>query len=168
MSLQIAELSQCEQSNGGGGEKGAGRCSSRRIGPVDPVGDVQTTEDPVVSRVLEDVTSRHGGIGEAVDEKSFELTLEEVQEEQDAGECLGVRCGTGIGVEVWPEEVEERVNEHWAEIFNNKDGLPCYLRTEVLDQQNTVILQAGSLNSEVLGIGNDGAITIVGEAKSMH
>lgn len=75
--------------------------------------------------ILENVESRHRGVAEAVDEQRFELALEEVEGEEDAGEGLQVGgLGRRVGVDVGAGEVEERVDEEGAEVFDDEDGSP--------------------------------------------
>lgn len=81
--------------------------------------------------VLEDVECGHGRVAEAVHEDGLELALEEVQGDQDAGDDLqlGGWAG-GIAVDVRAQDVEEeRVDEEWAEVFNDEDGAPGDLKT---------------------------------------
>jgi hypothetical protein len=78
-----------------------------------------------VGGILKNVEGRHGGIAEAVDEEGFEFAFEEVEGDEGAGEGLeGRGSGAGGFVDVGSGEVEERVDEEGAEIFDDKDGAP--------------------------------------------
>lgn len=59
--------------------------------------------------VFEDVEGGHGGRAEAVDEKGFELTFDEVETDQGEGECLQVGRTGAAGCR-GEDEVEERVD----------------------------------------------------------
>lgn len=60
-----------------------------------------------------------------MDEEGFELAFEEVEGQEDAGEGLQVGgLGRRVGVDVGACEVEERVDEEGAEVFDDEDGSP--------------------------------------------
>ena len=78
--------------------------------------------------VLEDVKDGHGGGAEAVDEEGFELALGEVDHDEDQRERLEVGCATACGAGVGEVEVEEGMDQEGAEIFDEEDCAPLYLR----------------------------------------
>lgn len=155
----VGELGEEEQSDGsvenslvGSGLKSLGPPRSRHDtgGNVQPVGQVEPRENPVVSAVLEDIESGHGGRGEAVDKDGLILALQEVEEDQGANELLSLgRWGndaggsrvdgsgevahgveSGGGVEVRTERSEEkRVDEKGSEVLDEEDGAPGNLGT---------------------------------------
>ena len=90
MVAQVAQLANNEESDCETCDQRVRRAGGRSGRRVDPVSNVGTTEDPVVSRVLEDVARRHGSTGEAVYEDSLELALSKVQCQHDAGQPLQV------------------------------------------------------------------------------
>lgn len=95
---------------------------------VDEVRNKHARQRPVVPRVLHDIERRHGGIAKAVNEQRLQLALEEVQRDGDTRHRLQVRrLSRGVFVDVRSEEVEEWVDEEWAEVFDDEDGSPCYL-----------------------------------------
>lgn len=83
-------------------------------------------------RVLEDVEDWHRGIGEAVDEDSFQLALDKVEDDKCEGKqlCAGSwrYRSTVMAIEKGTDEVDERVDEDRTEVFNQEDCSPCYLR----------------------------------------
>jgi hypothetical protein len=155
----VGELGEEEQSDGsvenslvGSRIKSLGPPRSRHDtgGNVQPVGQVESGENPVVSAVLEDVESGHGGGGEAVDKDGLILALQEVQEDQGANELLslgrrgddtgggrvdgsgqvahGVPGGSGVEVRTERSE-EERVDQKGSEVLDEEDGAPGNLGT---------------------------------------
>ena len=67
-----------------------------------------------------------------MDEESFELALEEVEDNHPEGEGLQGRRALvegREGVDVRAEVVNERVDEERAEVFDDEDGTPGDLRT---------------------------------------
>jgi hypothetical protein len=63
-------------------------------------------------------------------EDRFELTLEEVEGDSEARECLQHRrVGGSILVDVWSEQVEEWMDDDGAGVFDYEDCPPCDLRT---------------------------------------
>ena len=78
-------------------------CSGSGVRAEDPVGDVETSQDPVVGAVLDDVAGGHGSAAKAVHEDGLKLALEEVHAQQSADQELGVGGGGDL-VEV---EVQE-------------------------------------------------------------
>lgn len=92
---------------------------------VDKIGGEDAGEEPVVSGVFENVECWHSAIAEAVDEEGLELALDEVQRNQQARERLqGGGFGGGVGVDVWSEEVEERVDQKRPNVLDHEDGAP--------------------------------------------
>lgn len=68
----------------------AQRGASSVPGAIDPVGEIETGEEMVVGRVLEQVAEGHGAVREAVDKHGLVLALQEVQhhhDESDAKSC---------------------------------------------------------------------------------
>jgi hypothetical protein len=63
-----------------------------------------------------------------VDEERLELTLDEVQGDQDARNRLKLGWLAGdAAVDVWAEVVEQRVDEEWSEILDDEYSPPCDL-----------------------------------------
>jgi len=100
--IEVEDLAESENSKTGIHESLVGlRCSGGSVRTEDPVGDIETGQHPVVSAILEDVASRHGGAAEAVHEDSFILALQEVQGQKDADQELSVGgSGNSVVVEV--------------------------------------------------------------------
>ena len=67
--------------------------------------------------VFENVGGGHGGGAESVDEEGFEFAFEEVEDDEGEGEGLE-GGGTGAGGCAGEYEVEERVNQEGAEVFD--------------------------------------------------
>ena len=86
-----------------------------------------------MSAVLENITGRHGGIAEAVDEDRFELAFQEVDAQKGADQELrvgGVRKRLPeVVVDVVPQRKEEKGGDQKrTEIFNDEHGPPSNLR----------------------------------------
>lgn len=70
-------------------------------------------------RVLEDVESGHCGGAEAVDEKGFEFTFDEVEENEGKGEVVGKGGGqVPFGGAVVIVGEEEGVDQEGSEVFD--------------------------------------------------
>ena len=86
MSVQVGELAKGKQEETWVEEHGIGLVgSSGGVGRENPIGEVDASENPVVSAVAEDVGCGHGGQTETVDEDGFDFTFEEVDHEEDTG-----------------------------------------------------------------------------------
>ena len=101
----------------------------RRAGLVCPKCNVGACKDPIVTGIFEDVLQRHGGIAEAMDEESFKLALEKVEGYQSAREGLRGRRRGRVWEDVRSKGVDQWVNEKRAQILDDENRLPCYLRT---------------------------------------
>lgn len=56
------------------------------------------------------------------------------------------------------------MDEQWAQVFDDEDGAPGDLWTKVFHKDDAVAAQTSALDSKVLCIGNEGAVTALGEA----
>lgn len=114
---------------------------------VQEVAQVDAGKNPVVGGVLDEVTERHGGGGEAVDEDGLVLALDEVEDDEGAEDELGLgRRGEGAarvngggagdvgdgvvgggGVEEVAEVEEGGVDEDRAEVLDDEGSAPADL-----------------------------------------
>lgn len=81
MCPEVTQFSKHVEYDGEGGEPGVGSVMRRGgvVGwGVGEEGDVEATQQPVVSRVLEDIERRHRGVREPVHKQGLELSLEKV------------------------------------------------------------------------------------------
>lgn len=135
MSIQVGNLTEDEERKTGVHKSGVGiSCRGGSVGTEDPVGDVEASEGPVVSAVLEDVAGRHGCVAEAVNEDGLILALEEVDSQEGTNEELGVGgVGEGLIVVEVKQRAEGEEEESWDEersqVFDDEDGAPRDLRT---------------------------------------
>lgn len=83
-----------------------------RVRPICPGRNVQPRQDPVVEAVFENVPDRHRVRREAVEEKGFELSLQEVDADEKAQNLLR-RGGLSRGgsIEVRTKEVAEWMDQ---------------------------------------------------------
>ena len=116
-------------------------CSGKRVRCENPVRDVKASQQPVVSRVAEDVSSWHSSSGELVYKDSLQLALDEVQKHHPDGHDLDIRQWlSGVlaeesgWVDVWSQwSGEKRNQEEWSSILDKVDCAPGYLWTKVFD-----------------------------------
>lgn len=144
------------------------RGRGRRVGEVC---DEEARERPVVPAVFEDVERGHGSEGEAVHDECFELALHEMDEHHDQTQGLEIgwwwHSGEGVGrqgVYLRAEKVDEWVDEDGAEVFDDEDGAPGDLRSEVFDCDHAAVAEAGRLEGGLFGRGNERAIAAFGDA----
>lgn len=88
MCVQVEQLTYGEEREPSVSERRATGTCSDACGRICEICDEQTGEQPVVSRVLEDVEHRHRCIAKAVDEDRLELTLEKVECYGSTRQCL--------------------------------------------------------------------------------
>jgi hypothetical protein len=59
------------------------------------------------------------------------------------------------------------VDEQRAQVFDDEDGAPGNLRTQVFHVDDAVAAQTSALDGKVLCVGNEGAITALGQAQAV-
>lgn len=91
MIAQIPQLSQHKQVQAGIREQRATVRSRGRRRTVDPVCHVETGQQPVMSRVLEDVEGWHGGCAESMHEYGLKLTLAKMDQYEGQRQRLQIR-----------------------------------------------------------------------------
>jgi hypothetical protein len=115
--------------------------------------------------VFEDVCPWHGARTESVHEHCFELALDEVEDYDCHGEFLkiswrgNIGCAEGwVGVDVGSEGVDCWVYEDWAKVFDDEDGAPCNLWSEVFHGNSCAGGKASLLECGRLFIGDEASI----------
>lgn len=135
MSVEVSDLAKRKErktnlSQGRGGSKEiADRRRTRRqcrglskgAWGIGPVSDVQTSQKPVMSTILEDVRPWHGARTESMDKDCLKFALYEVQDHDCHGELLEIgwrrdlgRAEGGVWVDVGSQDINGRVYEDWA------------------------------------------------------
>lgn len=135
MSVEVSDLAKRKErktnlSQGRGGSKEiADRRRTRRqcrglskgAWGIGPVSDVQTSQKPVMSTVLEDVCPWHGARTESVDKDCLEFALDEVEDHDCHGEFLEIgwrrdlgSAEGGVWVDVGSQGVDGWVYKDWA------------------------------------------------------
>jgi len=123
---------------------------------IDPSGDVEASQHPVMEAVLEDVPEGHGRRGESMNEQCFQLTLHEVAHYKQQSERLQVRAlGWSVRVDIRSQSVDDRVDEHRAGVFNDEHGAPADLGPKILHVYRTLVSHACSMHGRVFCIVDD-------------
>jgi len=60
------------------------------------------------------------------------------------------------------------MDEQGAQIFNNEDGAPCYLRTEIFDIDIATVPKTSAFDGDILVIGHQRSITAFGDAQMVY
>lgn len=135
---EVASLAKQVQRNSGVIEEAKFVPCGECIGRVDEESAQQTGRGPVEERVAEDVEGGHGRGGEAVQEGSLQLTLEEMRNEHVVNGLLDERDGCLVGIlveegidlgKVRATVVEQGVEDEGAEVLDEEDGAPRHLGT---------------------------------------
>lgn len=103
---------------------------------VDEEGEVEASDEPVVTRVLEEVEQRHGGRGKLVDVDGLNLSLEEMQHAQSEHQLLCKRVLEALSVEELLAKEDDGVGQKRTQVLENEDGSPGDLGTQVLHKHH--------------------------------
>ena len=88
-----------------------------------------------------------------MDEDRLKFSLHKVCYHYHHCHHLHLRCFFGCTrIHIWPNRVEEWPDEDGAEVFNDKDCPPWYLRSEIFDVYGALISEASGVNRSIFRI----------------
>lgn len=133
------EVEELEDGEDYGKHSEDGVVAPRRCGILwmdDEVHGCPSVENPVVDGILEDVEQWHGVVGELVDEKSLEFTLDVVTKAH-ADKKLLVEAEVWVfSVDLLAEEDEKKCNEDGSTILDKEDSGPRHLRAQIFEDKS--------------------------------
>lgn len=105
-----------------------------------------------MSTILEDIGQRHSARTKSMHKYRLELPLNEVEDHDSHGELLEIGGRRNLGraqgrerVDVGSQKIDSRVYKDRAEIFDNEDGAPCDLWSEVFHGDGCAGGESGAL-----------------------